>query len=88
MKEKDVTQEMRQKTFQSFSTTDDHLMHIVGIAKDQKGNKYYYIKNSGGDKRANNGFVYMSRAYFRLKTTALMVNKNALSSELKAKLKL
>ena len=54
-KEKDVTQEMRQKAYDDYTTTDDHLMHIVGLAQDQAGTKFYYTKNSWGikDKRYN-----------------------------------
>jgi len=87
VKEKKITPELRQKTFDNFQTTDDHLMHIVGLAHDQKGNKYYYTKNSGGiPDRKNDGYVYMSAPYVQLKTTAIMVNKNALPKKIKKKL--
>ena len=36
-----VTPEIRQEGFEAFVTTDDHLMHLTGIAKDQNGTKYY-----------------------------------------------
>jgi len=83
VKEKEVTQEMRQKTFDNFTTTDDHLMHIVGLAKDQVGTKFYLTKNSGGTDRKYGGYVYMSRSYFRLKTTAIMINKHSLPEDIK-----
>jgi bleomycin hydrolase len=86
IKEKEVTQETRQKTFDNFSTTDDHLMHIVGLAKDQNGNKFYLTKNSSGTDRKNEGYIYMSRAYFRLKTTAVLINKHALPEDIKDRL--
>ncbi len=86
IKEKEVTQELRQEEFDDFSTTDDHLMHIVGIGEDQNGNKYYYIKNSGGDERARDGYLYMSKPYFRMKTTGIMVHRDAIPSDLKEKL--
>ena len=41
VKEKQVTQGYRQAEFENFNTTDDHLMHIVGLVKDQKGNIYW-----------------------------------------------
>ena len=41
LKEKTITQEMRQQAFDNFQTTDDHGMQIYGIAHDQNGNKYY-----------------------------------------------
>ncbi len=58
--EESVTQERRQQTFETLSTTDDHLMHLVGSAKDQLGNKYYIIKNSWGGTGKHDGFLYMS----------------------------
>ena len=39
--EVNVTPEIRQQGYESFATTDDHLMHLTGIAKDQNGTKYY-----------------------------------------------
>lgn len=73
-----VTQEMRQKTFLSYSTTDDHLMHLVGISKDKNGNKYYVIKNSWGEIGPHKGLIHMSEAYVRLKTVAIMVHKDGM----------
>jgi bleomycin hydrolase len=86
VKEKEVTREMRQKTLDNFSTTDDHLMHIVGLARDQEGTRFYLTKNSGGLDRVYKGDIYLSRAYFRLKTTAIMVHKDALPVGIKEKL--
>jgi bleomycin hydrolase len=86
IKEKEISQKMRQKTFDNFTTTDDHLMHIFGLAHDQKGTKYYYTKNSGGADNAYNGYIYMSRSYLRLKTTVIAVHKDALPKEIKEKL--
>jgi bleomycin hydrolase len=84
--EREISQEMRMKTFDNFSTTDDHLMHVVGLAHDQKGTKFYLTKNSGGIDQPNAGYVYLSRSFFRLKTTAVMINKAALLPEMREKL--
>ena len=35
--ERTITQEMRQAAFDNYTTTDDHGMHITGIAKDANG---------------------------------------------------
>jgi bleomycin hydrolase len=86
VEEKQVNQKSRQIAFDSYRTTDDHLMHIVGLAKDQNGNVYYYIKNSGGTEGAYDGYLFMSKPYFRMKTTAIMMHKEALPKELKEKL--
>jgi len=45
-KEKEVSQEMRQQSFDNYTTTDDHLMHLTGIEVDQDGKRYYMTKNS------------------------------------------
>lgn len=87
VKEKTITQELRQKTFDNMTTTDDHLMHIVGIAKDQKGNEFYLVKNSWGTKRGKKGYLYMSKPYFLLKTTVITINKKALPKDIKKKIK-
>lgn len=88
VKEKVVTQEMRQVTFDNFKTTDDHLMHIVGIAKDKKGGKFYIMKNSWGTDRKYEGYFYVSEAFFRLKTINILINKNAIPEDLRKKMKL
>ena len=80
-----ITQELRQSTFESKATTDDHLMHIVGIAYDQKGTKYYKIKNSWGDDNAYKGYLYLSQAYFQLKTVGILLHQDAIPAEIKAK---
>ncbi len=87
-KEIHVTQAFRQSEFENYDTTDDHLMHIVGIVKDQKGNKYYKVKNSWGgesERVGNDGFIYMSTSYFRLKSISILVNKYALPKDLQVK---
>ncbi len=85
--EKSIDAEIRQKAFENYDTTDDHLMHITGILKDQTGNLYYDVKNSWGTKDlGNGGHIYMSIPYFQMKSIAYTVHKDALSKELKKKL--
>lgn len=83
-----VTQEMRQEGFDDYSTTDDHGMHIFGLAKDQNGTEYYMVKNSWGDAGPYHGIWYVSKAYVRYKTTDIVVNKNAIPAEIREKLNL
>ncbi|WP_242204493.1 C1 family peptidase [Aestuariivivens insulae] len=86
--EKEINASYRQEEFENFNTTDDHLMHITGIVKDQKGNTYYKVKNSWGSNSSrvsNGGYIYMSEAYFMLKTISIMVHKDILPSELQNK---
>ena len=82
-----VTPEIRQEGYTSFTTTDDHLMHITGIVKDQHGTPYYITKNSWGtDRNAFGGYLNMSESYVRAKTIYVMVHKDALPKALKKKL--
>lgn len=83
--EKTVTQEMRQETFDDFSTTDDHLMHLIGKAKDQNGTVYYMIKNSWGDDNPYGGIQYISAEYVKLKTVGILVHKDAVPKQLRKK---
>jgi len=88
-KEMVITQEMRQKGFDNYQTTDDHGMHITGIAKDQNGTKYYIVKNSWSDKGNDYaGYFYASEAFVKLKTIDFMIHKDALSSDMKKKLEI
>jgi len=71
-----IDQKTRQIDFENFSTTDDHLMHIVGMSEDMEGNAYYIIKNSWGEISDYKGYIMMSEAYFRAKTVAVTLDKN------------
>ena len=84
-----VTPEIRQEGFEAFVTTDDHLMHLTGIAKDQNGTKYYITKNSWGTERNTfGGYLNMSESFVRAKTIYIMVHKDAIPKEIRAKLEL
>ena len=84
-----VTPEVRQAGFESFVTTDDHLMHVTGITKDQNGTKYYITKNSWGtDRNKFGGYLNMSESFVRAKTIYVMVHKDAIPKGIKAKLHL
>jgi bleomycin hydrolase len=84
--EKSVTAEARQAQYDSFATTDDHLMHITGKAKDQNGAVYYMTKNSWGSENPYGGYQYISTPYLQMKTVAIVIHKDALPAEIKAKL--
>ncbi|MFO8235684.1 MAG: C1 family peptidase [Bacteroidales bacterium] len=87
VKEKDIDQEYRQKLFNNFTTTDDHLMHLTGIGKDKNGKSYFVTKNSWGeDSNEYDGFLYMSEPYAELNTIAIMVHKDAIPDEIANKL--
>lgn len=85
--EKNITREMRQVAFDNYSTTDDHGMHIIGIATDKYGKELYIVKNSwGADSGPHKGYYFVSKEYVLYKTTTLMVRKDALPDEVALKL--
>ena len=84
--EKVITQEMRQKAFDNYETTDDHGMQIFGIAKDQNGTKYYMVKNSWGTENKYKGIWYVSEAYVRYKTIDIAINKASVPAPIRQKL--
>lgn len=84
--EKVITQEMRQLAYDNKETTDDHGMHIYGLAKDQNGNPFFIVKNSWGKAGDYEGIWYVSDAYVRYKTLNIVVHKDALPKSIKKKL--
>ena len=86
MKEKSITQEMRQEAYDNYQTTDDHGMVIVGTAVDQAGNPFYLVQNSWGDNGPYKGFYYFSRPFVEYKTMDIMVNKNLIPKDIKKKM--
>jgi bleomycin hydrolase len=84
--ELDITPEIRERAFDNYRTTDDHGMHIVGIAKDQNGKEYYIVKNSWGPSNDYKGYLFVTKAFVRYKTTNFLLNKNALNKDMRSKL--
>ena len=85
--EKEITADYRQQEFENFNTTDDHLMHITGMLKDQNGTVYYKVKNSWGKNGVRkDGYIYMSEAYLKLKTISILIHKDAVPNAIKTKL--
>ena len=80
------TQEMRQERFDNWQLTDDHGMHIYGVAKDQNGKEYYMVKNSWGETGDYKGTWYMTKAFIAANTMDFLVNKNAIPAEIRKKL--
>ena len=81
-----VTQEMRQDGYDRKTTTDDHGMHIYGLAQDQNGTKYFMVKNSWGEVGKYKGIWYASDTFVRYKTMNIVVHKDALPKDIRKKL--
>ncbi len=85
-REKRVSAAERQTAFDNSETTDDHAMHIVGLAKDQQGKEYYRVKNSWGKSNEYHGYLYVSKEFVRLKTLTIILHKAGLSPDFRLKL--
>jgi bleomycin hydrolase len=84
--ELEITEELRQKAFDNYQTTDDHAMHIVGLAKDQTGKEYYIVKNSWGVTNDYKGYLYVTKNFVKYKTTSFMVNKAGIPTDIAKKI--
>lgn len=84
--EKEINEDMRQIAFDNYETTDDHGMHIVGLAKDQNGKEYYIVKNSWGESNDYKGYLFVTKNFVRYKSTAIYLNKKGLPKDIKQKL--
>ncbi|MFZ4263123.1 aminopeptidase C [Sphingobacterium sp. HJSM2_6] len=78
-----TTAAQRQESFDNYSTTDDHGMHITGLVKDQNGKEYYIVKNSWGVSNDYKGYMYATKEYVRAKTISLLLHKDALNKEMR-----
>jgi len=85
--EKKITEDLRQQGLNDLTTTDDHGMHIVGLAKDQNGKEYYIVKNSWGVTNDYNGYLYVTKTFVQFKTTAILVHKDAIPKNIVKNLK-
>jgi bleomycin hydrolase len=86
VEEIEVTQTMRQEAFDNYETTDDHGMHVIGIAKDQNNKKFYVVKNSWGKTNQCDGYFYASESFVAYKTMNFLVHKDALPKKIRKKL--
>jgi len=60
------------------TTTDDHCMAIVGLARDEKDKPYFIMKNSWGTSNRYHGMLFMSFDYFKKKTIAIYMPGDAM----------
>ena len=88
VKEKVVTQELRQDGYDGKVTTDDHGMHIVGLYTDQNGVNYFLVKNSWGTSNYPKGYLYVSENYFKYKTINIYLHKDGVKKDVRSKLNL
>lgn len=87
MPEKKITEDLRLEGLYTLTTTDDHAMQIVGLAKDQNGREYYKVKNSWGETNDHKGYLYVTKAFVQLKSTGILLHKDAVPKGVVKKLK-
>ncbi|WP_018676289.1 aminopeptidase C [Riemerella columbina] len=85
--DKTITEDMRQEAINNLTTTDDHGMQIVGLAKDQNGKEYYMVKNSWGATNDFAGYIYVTKPYVQYKTTGILLHKDGIPKNILRKLK-
>jgi len=69
-RETDLSQQARQRMFETFKTTDDHCLELIGLAHDDNGERFFVCKNSWGTGNPYKGLMFMSFGYARMKTVA------------------
>ena len=84
--EMEFNQAIRQQLFENLTTQDDHLMHLVGMAKSKGGKKFFLVKNSWGEVGPFKGLIHVSEAYFAINTISLVIPKAILDNSLRSKL--
>ena len=86
-----INEEARQFRFSNKSTTDDHLMHLVGYLENynKDGKDWYLIKDSSSGSRNNDelapefGYYFFHEDYIKLKILMFTVHKDAVKKVLK-----
>lgn len=87
MEEDSFSDTARQRLFEQLITTDDHLMHIVSMEKDNTGKVWFNVKNSWGEVGPFKGYIKVSEAYIAMNTIGIVVPRVALSKALQEKIK-
>ncbi len=82
-----IDQSAREFRFSNRTSSDDHLIHLIGYAQ-AGGRDWYLIKDSGRSSRWGKfeGYYFYREDYVKLKMLAYMVHKDAIP-ELLAKVK-
>jgi len=83
-----INDDARQFRFSNKTTTDDHLMHLIGSVK-KDGKMWYLIKDSSSGSRNNDpdaaefGYYFFREDFVKLKVMSFTVHKDAVKNVLK-----
>jgi bleomycin hydrolase len=83
-----INQNIRDNLYENWITNDVHNVHIIGIARDENGKKYYKIKDSAPTKYFPNSPTYFSENYFRARVLSVMLHKDSIPFEIRKRLKI
>jgi bleomycin hydrolase len=83
-----VTQDIRDELLDNWYTKDVHLVHLVGIAHDEAGKKYYIIKDSVGKQLGVHTKRYLSENFVRAKILTVILHKDGIPSAIRRKMKI
>jgi len=83
-----INQDTRDNLYENWKTTDVHNVQIIGIVKDEKGIKYYKIKDSVSKKTFPTSPTYFSENYFRARVLSVLLHKDGIPPNIKYKLKI
>lgn len=83
-----INQNIRDNLYENWKTNDVHNVHIIGIARDENGKKYYKIKDSVPTKVFPHSPTYFSENYFRARVLAVMLHKDGIPFEIRKRLKI
>lgn len=85
-----ITQIDRDVMLDNWRTEDVHLEHMIGIAEDEEGKKFYKAKDSIGSEGGNTGpdynKEYLSENFVKSRVLFIMVHKDGLPADIAAKL--
>jgi len=84
-----IDQNYRDNLFENWKTNDVHNVHVIGIAYDENGKKYYKIKDSAPTNEVfTNPPKYFSENFFRARVLAVMLHKDGIPLKIRKKLKI
>jgi bleomycin hydrolase len=78
--------DLRQQLFESLTTQDDHLVHLVGVERTKSGKRFFIVKDSYGERGPFKGLIKLSEAYFAMNTVSLVIPRAALDQQLRNRL--
>ncbi len=74
-----ITPEARQFRFDNNSTTDDHLMHIIGYVRNGNDD-WFLVKDSWRTayQGSHSGYLFVHGSYIKLKALSFMIHRSAI----------